>query len=326
MAERQANHVDTRLLIWFAAITAGVLVVGLSLIAAGSNEAFYSSDPVVQGIFGIITQAGDELFFIVVISFLYFGADKVFGRKLLYGFLISTQVNLLGKAICTDPRPITNGTEETNPYFEEGFGFPSGHSQSTVAFWGYGIAATRGRTYSLAVKAVGAAMLVLVPVSRLVLGVHDVQDVTGGFVIGAVVLLVYLLAEEYILPRVSLDWTARLSLGVAAWMTLWVFSILAVPGAAADFGQPCGLLVGVAIGVPIEEVKVKFDPASLPVPKRALAGIIGSLITIGTYFALSLAFGGIPTAPHIWRFIRYAILGFLVSLVYAWLLKKITRQ
>jgi hypothetical protein len=53
----------------------------------------------------------DELFFIVAISLLYFGADKVFGRKLLFGFLISTQVNELGKAIFKDPRPVTNGTE-----------------------------------------------------------------------------------------------------------------------------------------------------------------------------------------------------------------------
>ncbi len=326
MAQQESRHIDAKLLIWFIAITVAVLVTGLILIATGLNEHFYSSDPAAQGIFGVITQAGDELFFIVVISFLYFGADKVFGRKLLYGFLISTQVNLLGKAIFKDPRPLTNGTEETNPYYEEGFGFPSGHAQSTVAFWGYNITATRGRTYSTIVKIVGVAMLVLVPISRLVLGVHDVQDITGGFVIGAVVLLVYLIVEEHLMPRFELDWMARLSLGIAAWMTLWVFSILALPDAASDFGQPCGLLLGIAIGVPIEEVKVKFDPAVLPIKKRVLAGVIGSLLTIGTYFALSLAFGGIATSPYIWRFVRYAILGFLVSLVYAWLLKKVVKQ
>nr|MDO8084405.1 phosphatase PAP2 family protein [Candidatus Sigynarchaeum springense] len=326
MTQQESRHVDAKLLISFIVVSASVLVAGLVLIATGSNEAFFSNDPAAQCIFGAITQAGDELFFIVVISFLYFGADKVFGRKLLYGFLISTQVNLLGKAVFKDPRPLTNGTEETNPYYEKGYGFPSGHSQSTVAFWGYSIAATRGRAYSRVVKIVGAAMLVLVPISRIVLGVHDVQDITGGFVIGAVVLLVYLLVEEHVMPKFKLDWMARISLGVAAWMTLWVFSIVALPDAASDFGQPCGLLLGVAIGVPIEEVKVKFNPASLPVSKRVLAGIIGSLLTIGTYFALSLALGSIATFPHVWRFLRYAILGFLVSLVYAWLLKKIVKQ
>jgi membrane-associated phospholipid phosphatase len=323
MAQKQSQHVDAKLIVWLIVTAAAVLVAGLILITAGSNNALYSSDPAASGFFGVITQAGDELFFIVVISFLYFGADKVFGRKLLYGFLISTQVNLLGKAIIKDPRPSTNGTAETNPYYEEGFGFPSGHAQSSVAFWGYNIAATRGRPYSLVVKIVGVAMLALVPISRLVLGVHDVEDITGGFVIGIVVLLVYLLVEEHLMPKFSLNWVARISLGVAAWMTFWVFSILALPEAASDFGQPCGLLVGVAIGIPIEEMKVKFDPAALPLKKRVLGGIIGSLFTIGTYFALSLAFGEITTFPYIWRFVRYVILGFLVALLYTWLLKKI---
>ncbi len=323
MSQEQTQHVDTKLIAWLIVTAVAVLVAGLILIATGLNEPLYSSDPAIQGFFGVITQAGDELFFIVVISYLYFGADKVFGRKLLYGFLISTQVNLLGKAIFKDPRPLTNGTEETNPYYEEGFGFPSGHAQSSVAFWGYSIAATRGRTYSLAVKIVGVAMLVLVPISRLVLGVHDVQDITGGFVIGIVVLLVYLLVEEHLMPRFKLDWTARIALGVAVWMTLWVFSILTLPNAASDFGQPCGLLVGIAIGVPIEEVKIKFDPASLPVPKRVLAGIIGVVLTIVTYFALSLTLGEIATDLHIWRFVRYVTLGLVVTLVITWFLKKI---
>ncbi len=323
MSQEQTQHTDTVLIIWLLATATVVLVVGFILIAVGLNEPLYSSDPVVQGIFGVITQAGDELFFIIVISFLYFGADKVFGRKLLYGFLISTQVNLLGKAIFKDPRPATNGTELSNPYSEEGFGFPSGHSQSSVAFWGYSIAATRGRTYSRVVKIVGAAMLALVPISRLVLGVHDVQDVTGGFAIGVAVLLAYLLVEEHLLPKYSLDWIARIVIGVTAWMTIWVFSIVALPEAANDFGQPCGLLVGVAIGIPIEDMKVKFDPASLPTKKRGLAGWLGTIFTVVTYTALDLALGDILTTPYIWRFVRYAILGFLVALVYPWLLKKI---
>jgi membrane-associated phospholipid phosphatase len=334
MSQEQTQHTDTVLIIWLLATATAVLVVGFILIAAGLNEPLYSSDPVVQGIFGVITQAGDELFFIIVISFLYFGADKVFGRKLLYGFLISTQVNLLGKAIIKDPRPATNGTEETNPFYEEGFGFPSGHSQSSVAFWGYSIAATRGRTYSRVVKIVGAAMLALVPISRLVLGVHDVQDIMGGFAIGVAVLLVYLLVEEHLLPKFSLDWIARIVLGVTVWISIWVVCLFCEspylqvlpPGSAEDLGQPCGLLVGVAIGIPIEDVKVKFDPATLPIKKRVLAGIIGSILTIATYIVLDLLLGDIATFPHIWRFLKYAILGLLVSLVYMWLLKKIVKR
>ncbi|MEX2756979.1 MAG: phosphatase PAP2 family protein [Candidatus Sigynarchaeota archaeon] len=326
MTSEQPRHVDARLVAWLAIAAAAVLVLGLILIASGLNEPIYSTDPILNGIFGVITQAGDELFFIVVISFLYFGVDKVFSRRLLYGFLISTHVNLLAKAIVRDPRPPTNGTEDSNPYYEEGFGFPSGHAQSTVAFWGYSIATTRDRPDSTIVKVVGAAMLVLVPISRLVLGVHDVQDVMGGFVIGLVVLLAYLLVEERLMPMFELDWTARISIGVAACMTLWVFSIIVVPDAANDFGQPCGLLLGITIGIPIEEMKIKFNPASLPIQKRVLAGIIGSLLTIGTYLALSLALGKIAAVPHVWRFLRYAILGLLVSLVYTWLLKKIVKQ
>jgi hypothetical protein len=54
-----------------------------------------------------------------------------------------------------------------------------------------------------------------------------------------------------------------------------------------------------------------------------LAGIVGSLLTIATYFALSLTLGKISTNLYIWRFVRYLALGLVVTLVFTWLLKKI---
>ncbi len=294
-----------------------ILVAGIVMLSAGLNEAFYSPDATVKAFFEAITFAGDELFFIIAISFIYFGIDKRFGRRLVFGFLVNMHANQAAKALFQDPRPATNMGQE------EGFGFPSGHTQSNVAIWGYTIVYTRHDVqFKHIIKVIGIALIVLVPLSRLVIGVHDLQDIIGGYVIGAIVLLGYTIVEDRVVPMVHLEWRLRLILGAAAWMTLWVATILALPASATDFGLVGGLLVGIAIGFPVEQEFVKFKLSELAPGKKILSGITGTLLTIATYVALSLAMGNITVAPWVFRMMRYAILGFLVAAVYPWLLGK----
>lgn len=299
------------------AIGAGaILAVGLVLLALGLNEAFYSDDAVLRAAFKVITFAGDELFFIILVAFLYFGVNKTFARRLVFGFLLNTHVNTFTKVAVQDPRPLTNAGQET------GFGFPSGHTQMNVAFWGFSMVYHRHHPAArLPVMIAGALFILLVPVSRMVLGVHDLQDLVGGYVIGAAVLLAYMLVDTRLVVKTAWDWKVRIGVGVAGWMSLWVASILAVPAWASEFGLPCGLLVGIAVGFPLEQEFVRFDLQRLAPAKRWVSGIVGTLLTVATYFALSAAFGSITAVPWIIRLVRYAILGFLVAAIYPWLLK-----
>lgn len=66
-------------------------------------------------------------------------------------------------------------------------GFPSGHSSIAIAFWGAIILLFRKKW----VTAIAVALMILIPISRLYLGVHFLADVLGGITLGAIILGVF---------------------------------------------------------------------------------------------------------------------------------------
>lgn len=70
------------------------------------------------------------------------------------------------------------------------FGFPSGHTSISVVFWG-SLALLFRKRWLTFIAIIG---MVVIPFSRLYLGVHFLADVLGGYVLGFALLgLVYLL-------------------------------------------------------------------------------------------------------------------------------------
>ena len=92
------------------------------------------------------------------------------------------------KTIVQRPRPTV---DRIIP--ESGFSFPSGHSVNAVAFYGALLVLAffylRRRWLKAIVMLVLAAEIVLLPISRVYLGVHFPSDVTAGLLLGLVVML-----------------------------------------------------------------------------------------------------------------------------------------
>lgn len=81
-------------------------------------------------------------------------------------------------------------------YPEDGFSFPSGHTSSSMALYGYvAYLSLRElpRKYSSLLVTLLFILIALVSISRLYLGVHYLSDVIAGFIVGisAVTLGVY---------------------------------------------------------------------------------------------------------------------------------------
>ena len=117
-------------------VSLAILIVGLILLALGYNEAFYSDNSTIRAIFTVITNFGDPLVFIIIAAIFYITYDKKFAKNLALGLVCSSYFNSLIKNVFQDTRPPTN----VNPSKEYGlvetsYGFPSGHSQTAVAFW-----------------------------------------------------------------------------------------------------------------------------------------------------------------------------------------------
>ncbi|MCP4763989.1 MAG: phosphatase PAP2 family protein [archaeon] len=334
MVEEISLGLSKKELIISCSITIIVLIIGLVLLVLGLNEGFYVENSAIRGIFNIITQIGDEMAYLVLLALALFAIDWKFGKKLFIGFMINVFFNNLFKDIFKDPRPATNWPDGiTEDPIETGFGFPSGHTQNGVGFWGYTLFnySKNGKpnTINMIFKIVCIVLIVLLPISRVVIGVHDLNDIIGGFVIGMVILILYLLITPKleIFKAKPLLW--KIIVGLTVSLIFWLIpSIILLspyfePTAAENLGQAGGLLIAISIGLPIEEQYIKYDPKDFPIKKKILAGIIGLVITFIGYFGLGELFDILFTTNlWIWRCIRYLILGLLLTTLVPILLKK----
>lgn len=128
----------------------------------------------------LITHLGEETAFLVAALIVFWCVDKNRGYYIMAVGFCGTILNQFLKLLCKVPRPWVkdpNFTAVEGAIPEAtGYSFPSGHSQSSVGVFG-GLALT-GKNKHL--RWIFVAITVLVPFSRLYLGVHTPQDVLVG--------------------------------------------------------------------------------------------------------------------------------------------------
>ena len=146
--------------------------------------------PLFDSFFSLLTYLGDETVFLVACMIVFWCVNKKTGRYLIAVGLAGTVLNQFLKLFFRIPRPWVQ--DETLTIVESarsgagGYSFPSGHTQSAVGVFG-GIALTAKQKW---LKAVCVIICVLVPFSRLYLGVHTPLDVGVGAVLSVVLLLI----------------------------------------------------------------------------------------------------------------------------------------
>lgn len=141
------------------------------------------SSPLLDKLFLAITFLGDETFFIIIGLIVFWCIDKYEGYYVLSVGFIGTMINQFLKILCRVPRPWVK-----DPTLRPakgalsgagGFSFPSGHTQSSVGSFG-SIACFAKKK---AVRIAAIVLCVIVPFSRLYLGVHTPQDVLVSLII-----------------------------------------------------------------------------------------------------------------------------------------------
>ncbi|TXT65177.1 MAG: PAP2 superfamily protein [Promethearchaeota archaeon] len=292
-------------------------------------DVIYIQIEIVQLIFSIITYVGDTLVFIVIVAIIYIVYDKRFAKNLTLALLTTVYVNSFLKDIFQDPRPVQNDLRET------GYGFPSGHSQGAATFWGYiGYEFKDALEHNL-VPILFSIIILLVALSRIIIAVHDLQDISGGIIFGVCVLLVFIYLQPVLTENVNtLPLSIRIIIGVVTSLGLFILGTLLFPTSgeqllgdkaipfsdAGSYAVVGGVLLGL-VGYELENEYVKYEPSKLEVKYKILNVIIGLIIVFVLYFGLEFLKDIFNSV--IFRYIRYALISFILVFIVPWIFTKI---
>ena len=147
--------------------------------------------PVLNEFMLLITQFGEETAFLVVALVLFWCVNKRTGYYVLSVGFIGTLLNQFMKLWFRVPRPWVLDSNftilEQAREAASGYSFPSGHTQSAVGTFG-AIANTASKRW---IRIAALIIAVLVPFSRMYIGVHTPADVlvAAGIAVALIILL-----------------------------------------------------------------------------------------------------------------------------------------
>lgn len=271
-------------------------------------EFFHSfSSNILNPIFQFITEFGSgEIVFAIIILY-YYCINKDFAKKIAFVLSTSFIFNGIFKSLFLARRPFQFPGKE---YLRKipssdgatGTSFPSGHSQNAGALYSSFIF----NKVQKPIKIVSIILLILVPISRLYLGVHFFGDVAIGLLLGIgisfglnyayeniknpnILYLIYILIIVITLPFLIINFNNT---------------------NCADLFKSFGLALAVFSSNYIETKYIKFT-TNVSLKNKIIRVILGIIFTIGLKSGLKLIF---PT-HNIFDMLRYFIMAFVALCV-----------
>lgn len=154
----------------------------------------------------VITNLSSVIFIIVtaIVLILFIRNKKI--KLLLASNLIGiTIINNLLKVIIARDRPNINRLVS-----ESGYSFPSGHSITSMVFYGYLIYLiyryVDNKKIKISLIVFLSLLIPMIGFSRIYLGVHYTSDVIGGFLLGIVYLVIFISSTKKYLDK-DMDFT-----------------------------------------------------------------------------------------------------------------------
>lgn len=268
--------------------------------------------PVFTTFFEIVTFTGEEMFYLLFVPIVFWAFDHRIGARIGFAFLISAYVNPILKDLFPQPRPY-QVNPEVSDHTVPGSGMPSGHAQSSVFFWGV-LAAQIGRGWFWGLAIV---WMFLVGFSRVYLGVHYPHQVVAGWMVGAILLALFLLLD----PRFE-KWMAGLPLGQQLALSIGIPVLMALAYQHNDTISSAAVMCGFGSGFVLMHRYCPYSASGLWW-QRVLRTAIGLAGLLALYVGLDLIAPEKGTISESFyyatRFLRYGVLGLWISLGAPWL-------
>jgi undecaprenyl-diphosphatase len=202
---------------------------------------------VLDAFFLIITELGDETFFLILAAVLYWTIDKKFAYRLMMFFLFGAVVNGSLKFLTASPRPHVEFAEQVSLVGEGsgGTSLPSGHAQNSSILGLTLQEKAKGKLSFLSPLLM--LMVFFVMLSRLYLGEHYLSDVLFG------------LAISYSLYQFTNHLNKKIfNHRFTPYIAIIIVLMLALLTEDKNVFIAASTIVGVIIGFPLEQKRIGF--------------------------------------------------------------------
>lgn len=286
-------------------------------------QALQALSPALDGVMKFFSFLGKVEFYLILVPLIYWNIDSRLGFRMLLVLIFTDFVGTACKNFFRQPRPYWVGEVQAITT-ETSYGFVSTHASNSLAVWGL-LALHFRRTW---LWVLSIFLVLMIGISRMYLGVHFLQDVVGGWIVGILVLLAFLVSEPAVVRWVEPRSTGfRISLGFVA--SLLVIAIgCAVLAFTGQFSDPIawagfstqardlpkyitlgGALFGVVLGYEMMRRSARFKVQGTRARRlaRYLLGLFGLLVLyLGLDFLFALVAADDSFLGLVLRYLRYA--------------------
>ena len=287
--------------------------------------------PVLDTLMLLFTEFGNELLFIAAGLIMFWCIDKKQGYFVLLTGFFGVYINQFLKITCHIPRPWVQDPNftivEAAREAATGYSFPSGHTQTAVGCYG-ALAVCRKESW---VRVVSVFLALLIPFTRMYLGVHTPLDV-GVSVLIALILIFTLwplfqkFGTERKLMYPLMGILTAMGIGFMLYVTLFPFPVdidadnlsHAVENAYKFLGCTLGMWVIYEVDSRFIRFETKTARWWAQIPKLLVGLCIVLGVKSGFKPLLNLIFDGHGIAHTIRYFLTVLAAGCLWPLTFKW--------
>lgn len=248
-----------------------------------------------------VTALGYEFFYTLLLPLILWSGRKKYALYIAPAFTLSVFINATAKVAFTSPRPsLALLNTEIHPLYlfhlETGNGLPSGHTQGAVAFYFLLAMLVKNRL----LKVLLFTVAVLMPFSRLYMGVHFAADIIAGILLAAPVVFI-----SYRYMPLIIDFHRRHLKIMAPLWVLFSVSVAAIYNEKAVW-VGAAAFSGTMTALPLLSGRLNMSFNEVYRPAVKVWSLI--LLALAVFFVLRVALKAVLPDAYASDYIRYFLL------------------
>ena len=251
------------------------------------------------------TWLGYPQAYMIIIAIVYWSVDRKLGLRLAIFLPVVSSLNSILKQAIHAPRPFWLDPGIKGIRISNGFGMPSGHAQASVVWIYAGIFLKRRWFWALAI-----AIVLMVGISRMHLGVHFPSQVLAGWIIGLVVVFLFIRLEtgflSWFLPlkfKYQMLFISGISIIVLLLGAIFVFLL-------RDWELPAQWIMN-----SMDDLAGSNEEISYSIGIASLAGNTGGFLGVAAGALILHRMGGFEVSTIWWKRVLGSAVGLLIFIV-----------